>query len=405
MAFDSELLQRLRLGVSDDRKRLVIRSAAGGGEIIEYSFGIEEEYFIADKRSLDVATQTPNELFEAANWSTGGQAMREMLQAQLEVATNVHVDAADAREELAFLRREVAKVADQFGFAIMACGTHPTAVWRESQPSPKPRYAEMIEDLRSIGHRNMMCGMHVHVQLPDSEKRFAVMRAMIPWLPLFIALSASSPFWGSHKTGLKGYRLAAYSELPRTGLPELFESRQAYDDYVDALKRSGVIPDESYIWWAMRPSSRHPTLELRAPDTCTLIEDGVAIASLYRALARHLYQRPQLSHGVTSVDRAIAVENKWRAQRYGTDCIFASKEGPLPIGELLSRLIEQTAADAAALGCAEEVQHCRTIVTRGSSADFQLRAWDEGGGDISAVSRWIAAATAPSRPKRTPAAA
>jgi carboxylate-amine ligase len=405
MAFDSELLKRLRLGLSDDRKHLVIRSAAGRGEIIEYSFGIEEEYFLADKRTLEVAVETPNALFEAANWSTGGQAMREMLQAQLEVATNVHVDAADAREELAFLRREVAKVADQFGFAIMACGTHPTAVWRLSQPSPKPRYEEMIEDLRSIGHRNMMCGMHVHVQLPDSEKRFAVMRAMIPYLPLFIALSASSPFWDSHKTGLKGYRLAAYSELPRTGLPELFENKLAYDGYVRALEKSGVIPDESYIWWAMRPSSRHPTLELRAPDTCTLIEDGVAIASLYRALARHLYERPQLSLGVTSVDRAIAVENKWRAQRYGADCIFASKDGPVPIGELLSGLIDRIAADAEALGCADEVRHCRTIVTRGSSADFKLRAWEESGEDISAVSRWIAAATAPSRPKRTTAAA
>ncbi len=93
MAFDSELLKRLRLGVSDDRKHLVIRSAAGRGEITEYSFGIEEEYFLADKRTLDVAMETPNALFEAANWSTGGQAMREMLQAQLEVATNIHVDA------------------------------------------------------------------------------------------------------------------------------------------------------------------------------------------------------------------------------------------------------------------------------------------------------------------------
>src|ERR1043166_8757250 len=109
------------------------------------------------------------------------------------------------------------------------------------------------------------------------------------------------------------------------------------------------------------------------------VDDAIAIASLYRALARHRYRRPELSHRVTSVDRAIAVENKWRAQRYGTDCIFASKDGPVPIAELLSRLIERTAADAEALGCAEEVQHCRTIVTRGSSADFQLRAWQESG--------------------------
>jgi len=243
----------------------------------------------------------------------------------------------------------------------------------------------------------MMCGMHVHVQLPDPEKRFAVMRAMIPYLPLFIALSTSSPFWNSHETGLKGYRLAAYSELPRTGMPELFETKQQYDDYVEALKKSGVIPDESHIWWAMRPAMKHPTLELRAPDTCTFVDDAVAIASLYRALARHLYQRPELSHEVTSVDRAIAVENKWRAQRYGTDCIFASKDGPVSIAELLSRLIEETTPDAEALGCADEVRHCATIVERGSSADFQLGAWRDSGGDITAVSRWIASKSAPSQ--------
>src|SRR4029078_8411536 len=154
--------------------------------------------------------------------------MREMLHSQLEVATNVHVDVNDARDELRFLRREVANVAAQYGFAIMACGTHPTAVWRMSQPSPKPRYEEMIEDLRTIGHRNMLCGMHVHVQLPDPEKRFAVMRGMIPFITLFIALSTSSQFWNSKDSGLKGYRLAAYDELPRTGLPELFESKQVY---------------------------------------------------------------------------------------------------------------------------------------------------------------------------------
>src|SRR3954454_23424984 len=345
MRFDPEILKLLRLGLSGDKRHLVIRSAAGRAGASEYSFGIEEEYFLADAATLDVAMQTPNELFEAASWSTGGQAMREMLQAQLEVATNIQLDTRDACEELKFLRREVAAVAAQYGLAIMACGTHPTAVWRQSQPSPKPRYAAMIEDLRTIGHRNMLCGMHVHVQLPKAEKRFAVMQAMIPYIPLFIALSTSSPFWNSRESGLKGYRLAAYDELPRTGLPEAFQTEQQYDEYVSALQKSGIIPDERHIWWAMRASSRHPTLELRAPDVCTLIDDAVAIASLYRALARHLYETPALLQPISAVDRAIAVENKWQAQRYGTECVFASKDGPIAIGDMLSSVLRDVAND------------------------------------------------------------
>jgi carboxylate-amine ligase len=399
MRFDPEILKLLKVGLTANRRNLIIRSATGRDDTSEYSFGIEEEYFLADERTLEVAVQTPNELFEAANWSTGGQAMREMLQAQLEVATNVHLDTRDALEELRFLRREVNSVASDYGLAIMACGTHPTAIWRQSQPSPKPRYEAMIEDLRTIGHRNMLCGMHVHVQLPKAERRFAVMQAMIPYIPLFIALSTSSPFWNSRESGLKGYRLAAYDELPRTGLPEAFQSQEQYDEYVATLKISGVIPDESYIWWAIRSSSKHPTLELRAPDVCTSVEDAIAIASLYRALARHLYERPALLQPLSTVDRAIAVENKWRSQRYGTDCIFATKDGPLEIGSMLDGVIEQISDDAMVLGCATEVQNCKVILERGSSADQQLRAFQEAGGNLSAVTTWIASSTVPDHPR------
>ena len=399
MRFDPKVLKLLNLGLSGDRRHLVIRSAADRESPTEYSFGIEEEYFLADATTLAVAIETPDDLFEAANWSTGGQAMREMLQAQLEVATNVHLDARDAFEELKFLRSEVAKVAAQYGLVIMACGTHPTAVWRQSLPSPKPRYEAMIEDLRTIGHRNMLCGMHVHVQLPKAEKRFAVMQAMIPYVPLFIALSTSSPFWNSRESGLKGYRLAAYDELPRTGLPEAFENERQYDEYVAALVKSGVIADESYIWWAMRSSSRHPTLELRAPDVCTLVDDALAIASLYRALARHLYERPGLLSPISIVERAIAVENKWRAQRCGTECVFASQDGPLEIGAMLSSVIRQVSDDALALGCLNEVESCRQILQRGSSADYQIRAF-RADNDVSAANEWIASATAPGQTRR-----
>src|SRR2546423_8756202 len=114
-----------------------------------------------------------------------------------------------------------------------------------------------------------------------------------------------------------GYRLAAYDELPRTGVPELFRTKEEFDAYIAAQVKAGIIADSSYIWWAIRPSLAHPTLELRAPDCCTLIEDAIAISALYRTLVRHLYYNPWRNHGMTAVSRALLVENKWRAPRHG----------------------------------------------------------------------------------------
>jgi carboxylate-amine ligase len=394
MGFDQAILRGLQLSLSGDSRHVIIRSSAPLDESSsDYSFGIEEEYFLADSATLEARQNTPEDFFEAVNWSTGGQAMREMLQAQLEVATNVHVDVRDACHELKFLRQEASRVASQFGLAIMASGTHPTASWRDSRLSPKARYEEMIEDLRVVGRRNMLCGMHVHVQLPDPAKRFAVMCAMVPYLPLFIALASSSPFWNGRATGLKGYRLAAYDELPRTGLPELFCAEDEYRSYVGALTGSGVMPDESYIWWAMRPSMRHPTLELRAPDCCTKLEDAVAIASLYRALARHLFNRLADSEKVTILDRAIAVENKWRAQRYGVECSFATKSGPVALADFLAELIDRIGDDAEHLRCRREVEHCMMIARHGSSADHQIRAAERSAQPLAAAKSYIANTT------------
>jgi carboxylate-amine ligase len=394
MEFNRAIIDGLKLSLSGDNGHVVIRSSRPRAvSTAEYSFGIEEEYFLADATTLEARHTTPDDFFKAVNWSTGGQATREMLQAQLEIATNVHVDVRDACQELKFLRQEASKVAAQFGLAIMASGTHPTAFWRESKLSPKARYEDMIDDLRVVGRRNMLCGMHVHVQLPDPEKRLAVMCAMVPYLPLFIALAASSPFWNGRATGLKGYRLAAYDELPRTGLPELFHTEDDYRAYVKALTQSGVMPDESYIWWAMRPSMRHPTLELRAPDSCTKLDDAVAIASLYRALARYLFRRLEDGEDVTILDRAIAVENKWRAQRYGVECCFVTKSGPVPLPEFLSELIVRITPDAEQLHCGTEVEHCKAIARGGSSADHQLRVAELSADPLAAAKSYIAETT------------
>ena len=363
-----------------------------------FRFGIEEEYFLSDAETGEAPAETPDALFHAADFGASGHIDREFLQAQIEAATEPHCRADDARIELRQLRLNAAAAAAEHGLSILACGTHPLASWRESVQTPKDRYDKVMDDLQMIGQRNMLCGMHVHVEFPDPARRIDVMTRMLPYLPLFVALSTSSPFWQRHATGLKGYRLAAYDELPRTGLPELFHTAEDYDAYVDAMVRSGAMADASHLWWSIRPSLKYPTLELRAPDCCTRLDDTVAIAALYRSLVRFLYGHPEHHAGLGVVDRAIAVENKWRAQRYGVQGTFVTRAGGIRVGDMLDRILGLVAADAEALGCAGQVGNCRDIVVEGTSADAQLRIFTENqheGAEIALhkVTGWIRDAT------------
>lgn len=363
-----------------------------------FRFGIEEEYFLSDSETFAAPTETPDALFHSADWCTNGRIGREFLQAQIEVATEPHCDVNEARLELWHLRHSAASAAAEHDLSILACGTHPMALWRNSRQSPKDRYSQIMDDLQMIGHRDLLCGTHIHVEFPDPLRRVDVMFRMLPYVPLFIALSTSSPFWQSHKTGLKGYRLAAYDELPRTGLPELFRDFSDYDAYVDAMTRSGAIPDASHLWWAIRPSLKYPTLELRAPDCCTRLDDTIAIAALYRVLVRFLYTHPNHNADIDIVDRAIAVENKWRAQRYGAQGTFATRSGTVTVGDLLDQILELAAIDAKALACCEQAEQCRAIILEGTSADAQLRIFAENereGEDVALhnVTRWIRDAT------------
>jgi carboxylate-amine ligase len=365
----------------------------------EFAFGIEEEYFLVDARTNLVASDVPPAFFEAAKAATKGRISTEFLQPQIEVISSPHVDVAAARRELRDLRRIVSEVAAGHGFAILAAGTHPTAYWGQALQTSKERYDTVMHDLQMIGQRDLLCGLHVHVELPDPDARVDVMCRMLPYLPLFVALSTSSPFWQERRTGLKGYRLAAYDELPRTGVPELFRKREEFDAYVAALVRAGVIEDSSYIWWAIRPSLHNPTLELRAPDSCTLVEDAIAIAALYRTLTRHLFIDRRRNSDLDAVARAIVIENKWRAQRYGVHGTFVTDQGAVTVAEMLEHVMADTACDAAALGCTAEIGRCRAIVDSGTSADAQLAVFEaHTNGEsreaaLRAVTSWIAAAT------------
>ena len=238
-------------------------------------------------------------------------------------------------------------------------GTFPLAFWPEQIVTPKARYGAIMDDLQMIGYRNMLCGMHVHVAVPDIDTRINLIMRLTPYLPLLLALSTSSPFWQGHLTGLCGYRLAAYDELPRTGLPELFRTN---DDYRRIRRRARPGP-RSFRTRATsggRCGRRcdNPTVELRIADSCTRLDDAVAIAALFRCLVRALDRDRALNAGFDRVGRAITQENKWHAQRYGIAATFVDpfSRSPLTLKEWLDQVLDFIAEDIDALGCAARDQ-------------------------------------------------
>jgi carboxylate-amine ligase len=339
-----------------------------------YSIGVEEEFFVFDLRTRRAVRRLNDAFLKQAQGSLGELLKTEMLQSQIEVATPPCETLADAREHLARGRRALAEAGQQRGLGVAASGTFPLAFWPEQQVTQQARYDAIMADLQMIGLRNMLCGLHVHVEVPDQSSRIDLIRRITPYLPLLLALSVSSPFWQGHLTGLSGYRLAAYDELPRTGLPELFRSTQDYDEYVEALVGAGIIPDASYIWWAIRPSLRFPTVELRVADSCTRLDDAIAIAALFRCLVRALDRDREHNAQFDRVGRAITAENKWRAQRYGTAATFVDpiRRTPMTAAEWLTAVSELIAPDAAAFGCEAETGRLALIVRDGTSADRQV---------------------------------
>jgi glutamate---cysteine ligase / carboxylate-amine ligase len=341
----------------------------------EFRFGIEEEYFIVDRRTASIMPRLSQPFMKAAKKKLGPNLMYELLQSQIEVATTPLGSTRDARQQLQHFRSTLADIGREYNIGIVAAGTHPLAVPHEQQMTSKRRYVKVAEELGMVAWGNPLCGLHVHVEVPDPAQRIALMHRLVPHLPLLLALSTSSPFWAACDTGLLGYRNAANDAFPRTGFPEMFASIGEYEAYVQALVDAEIIRDSTYIWWALRPSLRHPTLELRITDCCTSIEDAVAIAALYRALVRHAVRAPDEGCNYCPVSRALTEENRWRAQRYGTEGSYVDLRSrrAIPFSTLLDNTIEEVGADLQELGMADVVARLRDIDRRGTSAHQQIR--------------------------------
>lgn len=344
----------------------------------DFTIGIEEEYLLVDRDSLALAPAPP-ELMEKCGAALEGQFSPEFLECQVEIGSKVCNNVAEARDDLRHLRGTVARLAGEYNLAPIAASCHPFSDWRDQHHTKKDRYNELRDDLAGVVRRLLICGMHVHVGLPDKELRIDVTNQLSYFLPHLLALSCSSPFWQGEDTGLSCYRLSVFDNLPRTGLPPKLDGWGEFERSVNALVDLGVIEDSSKVWWDLRPSSRFPTIESRICDVSPRLETTLTLAAMIQSLTRMLWRLRQKNQRWRLYDNFLIAENRWRAQRYGTreGMIDFGAGKIIPFSQALDDIIALVGEDAEALGCRAELEHAREVLESGTSSDRQRAVFND----------------------------
>jgi carboxylate-amine ligase len=343
-----------------------------------FTLGVEEEFLLVDKQTRALVIDPPQSLIGEFEEVLGEQVSSELLRSQVEIGTKVCRNVQEVREELVHLRGAIIEVAGRHGLAPIASSTHPFSPWAEQKHTQKDRYLALTAEMQAAARRLVICGMHVHVGINDDSLRIDLMNQMGYFLPHLLAMSCSSPFWEGRDTGLKSYRLTIFDTLPRTGLPERFQSFAEYKRHVDILINAGVLEDSTKIWWDLRPSHRYPTLETRIMDVCTQVDDAIALVALLACTLRMLYRLRRANQRWRIYTPMLIQENRWRAMRYSFDegLIDFAKGEIVPFEELIDEVLHLIAEDAEALGCVEEVGSVRNILQRGTSAHRQIKAYE-----------------------------
>lgn len=306
----------------------------------ESTIGIEEEYQIVDGETGELRSRA-RDVLPRARVEAGDEVQSELYQSQIEIASRVCGTLAEVRAELVRLRRAVIGAAAKDGGRILAAGTHPFSDWRDQQTTPKDRYRRSVLKYEQITRELVIFGCHVHVGMPDRESGLAVLNRARLWLAPILALSASSPYWLGTDTGYASYRTQLWNRLPIAGPPASFDSLVEYQSLVTALVSTGSIIDDSRIYWDLRLPAKQDTIEFRATDVCTTVDEAVMVAGLVRALASAALEAAERDEPYTPVRLELLRAAHWRAARYGMEreLIDLHAMTPVPAGELVEQLL------------------------------------------------------------------
>jgi len=352
-----------------------------------FTIGIEEEYQTVDPVTFDLRSHIATEIVHEGKRRMNEKVKAEMHQSVVEVGTGVCQNIEEASLDLRDLRRQMIALTEESGLRLVAGATHPFADWRVQDIYPDARYLQVVEDMQIVARANLIFGLHVHVGIEDRETLIHLMNQLRYFLPHLLALSTNSPFWIGMNTGLKSYRCKVFDRFPRTNIPDTFTSWADFETFVTLLVKTNSIDNGKKIWWDIRPHPVFTTLEIRICDIPMRVDETLAIAALIQATAVKLYRLHERNQSWRTYSRALLMENKWRAARYGIDgsLIDFGQEREVDERALLLEYLDWVDDVLDELGSREAVDHVRWILDNGTGADRQLRAWQKAGRDLQAV--------------------
>jgi glutamate---cysteine ligase / carboxylate-amine ligase len=360
-----------------------------------YSLGVEEEFQIVSGESYELVSRIDEIISEVEDDEEHeGRVKPELLQSVVEVATKVAGSVGEALEDIARLRARVRDAAAENGSLVAAAGTHPFSRYEHQEVTDRPRYHELVEDMRWVAERELIFGLHVHVGLDSPDKAIACVNAGRTFLPVLLALSANSPFWQGRPTGIASTRSKVFDAFPRSGLPPAFSSYEEFELLVDRAVKTNCFPDYTYIWWDLRPHPKLGTIEFRVCDAQTRIDVVEYLVALVQSLVATLAEEFDARGALPIQPITLVAENKWRAARDGLHArlIDLEQDTERPAADALRSLAERCLPAARRLGCAAELERVDEVVARGSGADEQLRVYEETD-SLLAVAQWLAQET------------
>ena len=346
-----------------------------------FSIGIEEEYQTIDPETRDLRSHIQVELLEKGKLILQERVKAELHQSVVEVGTSVCKTIKEAKAEVKMLRRDIVRLARENGLRLASVATHPFADWRVQEIYPDDRYKNIVEDMQLVARANLIFGLHVHVGVEDRETAIHLMNHARYFLPHILALSTNSPFWLGMNTGLKSYRCKVFDKFPRTNIPDYFPSWGEYENFIKLLIKTNCIDNAKKIWWDIRPHPFFNTLEFRTCDIPMRVDETIALAALIQATVAKLYKLHAANQGFRLYRRALLMENKWRAARYGLEgkLIDFGKQMEVPARDLILEYLDFVDDVADELNSREELNYIREILEMGTGADRQLRVYQETG--------------------------